>query len=243
MVEKMRRFIDIHSHILPGVDDGAENRTICIEMLREAYECGTQDIILTPHYHPGKKYTDLQRQREKFIGLKQYLENDSEVRVHDGNEIYYTHQTIDLLNCKQLSPLAESRYCLLEFPVAIEYPAIENAVRALSMDGYWSVIAHAERYRCLRNLKNIEELIKRGAYIQINASSVGRSFDVKNSHYIKQLLENELIHFIASDAHDLKERTPNMSRCYEWLNKHYGSEYTDQLMYENALYILQKERL
>lgn len=239
----MRRFIDIHSHILPGVDDGAENRTISLKMLQEAHVNGTQDIILTPHYHPGKKYTGLQRQRDAFQNLKMHLEKTSEVQIYDGNEIYYTQQTVDLLNSKQLSTLAESQYCLLEFSVATEYTAIENAVRFLNMAGYWSVIAHAERYYCLRNPGSIKELIKRGAYIQINASSVGRPFDVKNGRYIKHLLENELIHFIASDAHDLKTRTPNMSKCYEWLNKHYGSEYTDQLMYENAMYILQKERL
>lgn len=155
----MGKFVDIHSHMLPGVDDGAANITESLQMLQEAYKSGTKDVILTPHYHPAKHYIDLPRQRVSFKKLKKYMGNDSGFRIYDGNEIYYSDNTIEMLKNGMLATLAESCYVLLEFSLESEYSYIENSVRALHMAGYWSVIAHAERYSCLRKPENIEELV------------------------------------------------------------------------------------
>lgn len=227
------RMRDIHCHILPGLDDGAENMDQSLRMIREAYDRGVREMIATPHFSPQFS----RHSPEKIFRLCRNLEEKAwdqlgtRFRIHPGNEIFYSTDTLVKLREGKALTLAESRYVLLEFSPEVSWRELFRAVRELETAQYWPILAHVERYSCLREQGRIEELRQMGVYLQINGNSLaGGLLDQRAGWCRKQLLDQR-IHFIASDMHNLTTRGTVSEKAEAWMKKKLDPEYRKKILW------------
>lgn len=240
----MKGIIDIHAHILPGIDDGSSSMEETLQMLRLAAEEGIADIIATPHASerfpspaPGKIRELVRRVQEEAA------RSGSGVRIFPGQEILYTEETAERLRRGELLTLGGSRYVLLEFYPGTLYIAICRAVEELLQKGYIPVLAHIERYEGLRAEGRIEALRKRGAYMQMNfQSAIGSAFS-KSVRYCRGLLKEEKIDFLGTDMHNIRERRPRAQKTVYWLKGRVPELYLARLLRENPGSILADKKL
>ena len=233
--------IDIHSHILPFLDDGAKSEEQAMIMLEIAKSEGITSIIATPHYHGLKKSAFSEKVQESVEQLQEkLLARDINITLYPGNEIYYFQDVEKELADGQVNTLAGSRYVLTEFHPGEDYQYINMGLSNLERHGYYPVLAHIERYENLFNKKErIWDLKNSGVQIQVNASS----FTAKGigNAYRKRamwLLKEQLIDYVATDSHSDKHRAPRVRECEKILRKKAGGDYTRKILIENAQHIL-----
>ena len=231
--------IDIHSHILYGVDDGASSREVSIEMLGEAARQGVTDIIATPHYrqgmfsYPPKKifshYQELRREAHK-VGIRLSL----------GCEYFVDGDIYENLEKGRVPTLAGTRYVLTEYAPDAAYSMIQMFSQNLLRQGYIPVIAHVERVRTLASRSEyIRELSSMGTLIQINAASVLGKGGLARQRFLLKILKEGLVDLIASDAHDMERRPIRLEECAAFVEKRVGSECRDRVFHKTAKKILQ----
>ena len=238
----MEGFVDIHTHILPGVDDGAGDLQQSLELLKRAGGQGTGAVVLTPHYR-GR----FRNNREKLISVFEELRKAAadqcpEMQLYLGCEVGYEMDVSEKIAAGTVLTINETQYVLLEFQNSSFRSRILDGVLEVLNFGYVPIIAHAERYEAFRNDPNLaRELTDLGALLQINADSVlGRSgFGIK--WYCYKLLKAHLVHFVATDAHDQKARQPELRSCYQKIRKKYGQAYAEALFIRNGRAVLAGE--
>ena len=230
------KYIDIHSHILPGVDDGAENMEMSMAMVDMAYAQGVRIMIATPHYYPGHMRFPKEHLEEVYEKtLSVIKEKYSDFTLLLGNEIYYRDEVVEKLKNKRIFTLADTRYVLLEFSNMAEYDYIVKAVRTVLDAGYYPILAHIERYSCLwKNEKRVKELIRMGAYMQVNAENFQAGFFSAERRYCLKLIQNGLVHFLGSDCHNLSDRSPNYKCAVEYLEKKLEPELLNDIIARNT---------
>ena len=238
----MEGIIDIHTHILPGVDDGAAGKEEARRMLEIAAEDGITGIIVTPHYYPGRYTMPVHKIRAAY---DQLLERNQDIlqkiSVYLGSEVmYYSGCTVDL-DTKVIYSMASGRYVLIEFPPSARCDEIRRAVSRMVARGYLPVLAHIERYAVMKDPAEAERLIDMGAYIQLNAGSVMGRYGYQAKRLCRELLRQELVHFIASDAHDMTRRKPELSKCAAYVGRKFGEDYARTLFYDNAEKLIQNK--
>ncbi len=241
----MGPFFDLHSHMLCGVDDGAKDQEMMFAMLDVAYADGVRAICLTPHYSPYHFGDTFDRSERSFAILSEYAErNYPDMQLFIGHELGYYHGCEDALRRGRCRMLAGSRYVLVDFPAQVDFFDLSGAVNRLRGMGYRTVLAHAERYRCVsHNFDWIREYVDAGGLVQINASGICERWGSPiRGRWIRLLREN-LVHFIASDGHDLNNRSPKMSVCMDYLQKHYSPDFIRELTWENAWHIVKNEAI
>lgn len=228
--------IDIHTHVLPGIDDGAKDWETCIEMLAQSAASGVEKIIATPHYLPWGKNASPKRIRMlcQEASEKLYKERGIALDIYPGNEIYYSIGVAQKVKNEEVLTLAGTRYVLVEFQTAGPYQELCRAVREFRDGGFIPIVAHMERYQCLERMERIEELKELGALMQMNADSIDGGFWQKDSRKAKQLLAKGVIDFMASDMHGLGRRSPITDGKLQWVYKKLDSEYQQELIYGNA---------
>lgn len=240
-------FIDIHTHILFGVDDGAPDARTSEQMLDTAYSEGIRKIVATPHYHPGKclmPYEEIKKQFDIFKEMAHSKYPDMEFYL--GREIYYTSEITEQENLLDTLLMNGTKYVLVEYYPAVEFSYIRASVNNIIMMGYIPIVAHVERYIChIKDWTLIEELRDMGAVIQINAGSVtgqtGTGSAVKK--FVKKLLSNGYVDVIGTDAHSTTRRAPRIKEAAEYIAKKYGIDYAKKVLYDNAEKILKGEYL
>lgn len=245
--EKIVGLIDIHSHIVPGVDDGSKSLQMSLDMLEIAYYDGIRTIIATPHFHPGKTRCDTSRIRQNYELLRDNMKRlypDMELLL--GREVYCDYGAIEALegleNNDEVLTMSGSGYVLIEFSPSVEYSTMLNHVRRVIMLGYTPVIAHIERYRCIvEKSHRAEELKEQGAIIQINASSVTGNGGWKIHSFVKKMIKQGIVDAIATDAHDTDIRAPRMSQAYTYIRKKYGYDTAARLFMGTADRIINEE--
>lgn len=237
--------IDIHCHIMPGVDDGAPNMETSLEMLRIADKNDITHIILTPHHKPmhhnvSPQHNVLYRKKLQEAARAEGIK----AKLFSGNEIYYSDETMDELLQGEVCSLAGSDYVLVEFHPTNPYKAIQNAMYRVMSAGYIPIVAHVERYSdIVTNPGHVDDLIDMGCLIQVNASSVMGKYGLGIGHFTKTLLKQEKVHFIASDAHDTKSRAPKLSECRKYVERKFGEEYAKTLFFANPANVLRNESI
>jgi protein-tyrosine phosphatase len=225
--------IDIHTHILFGIDDGARDIETTKQMLNLAKKSGTSAVFVTPHTKDGA--FDFEKANAAMREL--IKDGKPEIQIYTGCEIMYTDSVTDSLKSGKLPTLAGSRYVLCEFLPNQPYSDLERAVTALCKSGYLPIIAHAERYACL-DINNVRKLYDSGAYIQLNARSVAGKNGFKIKSHCKKLILAGLVHFIASDAHSMNTRVPVLIDAYEYVSKKFGSATASEIFYNNPIQII-----
>ncbi len=238
------KLMDIHTHILPGVDDGAQNMQEALSLCRLAWDSGTRAMILTPHYR-GIYKPSPEILQAAFRNFQQTLKKElPKMNLYLGCEVRFVDDIGQKLESGNIHCMADSRYVLLEFaPTAFRPQIISGIIQCLSV-GKVPIIAHAERYNTFRNDPTlVDDVLKMGAYIQLNADSVMGKHGFFVKRFCHKLLKAEKVHFIASDAHDLKYRPPKLIRCYHRICKKYGETYAKRLFWRNPRAITENKKI
>lgn len=233
--------IDIHSHILPALDDGAKNWEQTEEMLSIAYGQGIRTIIATPHYMPDCEEGNAERILERVDKLREYVcKQGLDMEIYAGNEVYYHAEVPDLLEAGEILTLAGSSYVLVEFSPMDDARYIRNALLDIQSAGYDPIIAHVERYEnlCKKPFDKLEELCKAGILIQVNMSTIAGRMGKKMQHTVLKLLKKQMVDFLGTDAHSSGSRSPKTEECIAILQKKLPKDYVDKLLYTNAKKII-----
>lgn len=238
----MSGITDIHCHILFRVDDGPNSIELSMEMLRAEYKQGVRNIILTPHYDQGWSVPSRKRIRSHFDMLADNIaEEMPDLTLYLGNEIMACTEMVQLLDDGKIFTLAGTKYVLIEFYPTSTYEYIEQNLRNILNGGYIPILAHCERYNCLRkrigtiNHQNIYHLCEMGAYMQVNVSSVYKN----DKKFVKKLIEYDLLHFVASDAHSMGSRGVFWNECKDYLDKICSPGYVDWLLVQNPIKVIE----
>ncbi len=230
-------YIDIHSHILPGLDDGSKNMDMTLAMLRVAEDEGIKTIYATPHCMPGKGHPSLEKVEERIRLVQEAcVDEDIHITLKKGTEYYYIEEMLEWMEEGKIITLGDSNCVLTEFEPYAEEKYIRNAVREILGFGYQPVIAHVERYRNLmeRKFSAIQWMREVGALIQVNCASVTGDNGFTTKQNVKSLLKNGLVDFVSTDAHRPEGRAPYIEKCAEILRRKYGDVYAAELTGGNA---------
>lgn len=241
--------IDIHSHIIFGVDDGPDTLAESLALLEEAYRQGVRKIVSTSHRRKGMFETPEATIKSHFDEVRAASEKrfGADLELFYGGELYFTHDILEKLENKQIPTMNQTRFCLIEFSMRTPWKDIHDGLSQVLMLGLTPIVAHIERYDALEfNAKRVKELIDMGCYTQINSAHVlkpklfGDSAKVfkKRAHYF---LEEDIVHCVASDMHNLDKRPPYMKEAYAVIKAKYGRSRAKALFEENALTLLENK--
>lgn len=241
----MNVIIDVHSHILPGLDDGASDMRESMKMLRMAYDQGIRQVIATPHYSGHFKRTDPERIQKLCRDVQEtaYRRHGMQIRIRPGQEMMYTDGAVGLLSEGKILTMADSRYVLTEFFPSVTFSSLHHAVRTLIISGYLPIVAHAERYPCLREKGRVAELREQGCYIQLNYRSVGGSWHDSTTRWCRKVLKNKQADLLGTDMHNTGSRSPSTESAVKWMENHLTRLYMKKLLHGNALKIIADEKI
>lgn len=231
--------VDLHSHILPGVDDGARDDSDALEMLRIAVEDGIETIVATPHSEfvtPKDITTAVDRLNRLAAG------DGIDIQIMAGCEVFIAPDLVEQVRQGRLVTLNGTAYVLLELSLVADWPMyLQTTIYELQVAGLMPIIAHAERYPPVQqNLDILQDLITAGVVIQINSSSLlGRTGD-RSQTTAEALVRRRMAHIIASDAHSPGRRAPRVRAALERASDLAGPQYAAG-MQERAVQILHGE--
>lgn len=238
----MRDLYDIHCHILPGVDDGAKNMDIALALIEKEIEAGVETIILTPHFRKEMFEPDMEDIWNAYDELL-YETRYKNIRLYLGCEFHANMEMVETLDNDLRPTLADSRYVLTEFAHNSTQAFMKERADALLMSGYRPIIAHIERYRATRkDFDLIEDLIEMGCEVQVNADAIIGRDGLGAQRFCKKLMQEDMLHYVGSDTHNLRGRAPHLGECCEYLKKHMGRLYTSRIMRDNPSKIVEKAR-
>lgn len=198
---------DLHSHYLPGVDDGAKDIEVTKKMLAKAQKNGVTDIIFTPHFILDSKYMSTREENQKiFTPIKKIAKDDYNINIFLGNEVYCNNDIMRLYKEGLISTLNDSRYMLIEIPMYSKMNNVKDIFFELISNGITPILAHPERYTAYYDdIIFFKELRSMGVLLQINFPSLVGEYGPKAKRMAKKLLKQNLISFVGSDIHSDKE--------------------------------------
>jgi protein-tyrosine phosphatase len=224
--------IDIHSHILYGLDDGAKTLGDSVAMVQMALANGTTEIVATPHANQEYKFDPVVIER-KIAELQDAV--GERPRIYFGCDFHLTPENIDdaLLNWRKYS-INHTGYLLVEFSDFYIPKNTQEIFARLMAANLRPVVTHPERNQLLQHrIPDLAAWVEHGAYLQITAQSFDGRFGRKAKRVSDALMEAGLVHFIASDAHDRKWRTTPLNECFDYIAKDYGREAALRIFEEN----------
>jgi len=230
--------IDIHTHLLFGVDDGCRTLEDSIEMIEAAVSHEITEIILTPHYSYLRKYTKNKKIIEdNFIILKDEVKKRNiNMNLYLGSEIDETDDIFDFLENQKCHTMNNTKYVLIDF--GMKKCNIDEYCYELIVKGYKPIIAHPERYRYITDINEYRKWKKTGALIQINANNIFNSNSSQTKKMARLACKNRLVDFIASDAHKDPKRFEYLQKAYLYGLKKSDKENIDKLFFSNSKKII-----
>lgn len=206
--------VDIHSHIISGIDDGSKSETMSVEMLKMSESCGVKAIVATPHFMSGRFDCEYQEVKERVDRLQDLAkDNNIDIKIYSGQEVYYSRDLVKYYTDDLISTINESRYMLIELPmVDFDLSEVVDSIYELQIRDITPIIAHGERYRpFIKNPSLINKLIEEGYLFQLNTGSITGQFgkDVKKTAEL--YLQNGIYSFIGSDGHRDKGRSTDIT--------------------------------
>ncbi len=232
----MNNFVDLHSHIIFGVDDGSKSIEHSIDLIKEEVKNGVKDIILTPHYRPRIFNSTNQNIIENFNLLKDKVkELNIDVNLYLGREIYYSNGVLEEIYNKNIQTINNTNIVLMEFSYT-EPRDICDIVHALSNHGFRTIIAHIERYQYIKSIDILQELKEMGAYIQVNASTICGVDGLLEKYKVLHYIRHNLVDFISSDIH--YSRGNYLLKAYRIIRFKFGKKVADALFEDNARNLL-----
>ena len=234
--------IDIHAHVLFGVDDGPKNKAESLKMLQQASSEGITEIICTSHVMHPQYHVNYSLVEEQTIYLRQVLEEHHiPIILHTGHEVRLHEELHTLIMQKQVHTLADSNYILLELPSSTIPAYTKRMIILLKAAGYTPILAHPERNYAIREKPTrLEILIREGALTQITAGSLTGLYGKEVQRLSLALVRANYIHTFGSDAHNVTSRPFLYNRALNYLEKQKELDAVDQLLKNNALVIANK---
>ena len=207
--------IDIHTHIIPYVDDGSPNLETSIAMIKHELAIGVDEIIATPHHIYSRYESTVEVIKERFNFLCEEVKKQNlPVNLYLGQEIYFTHKEdiIQMLKEGKLLTLNNTNRVLLEFSFHREPENLLEVIYNFRVNGYQVIIAHVERYEWMTYSK-VVALANEGAKIQINSDAILGYTSWKEKRFVRKLLKNNLVDYVASDTHSF--RPSSLDKSYK----------------------------
>lgn len=228
--------IDIHSHLIPGVDDGSQSLEESLSLLKQAEQDGITELITTPHFMKNGEFrTKAPELVQRFNELKQAYKGP--IRLHLGNELYIHPDLPELLEKGEVLTLGESETILVEFPFRDYKDEYDEILYELSLK-YRIIIAHPERYNFVQEDPNFcLRWLDEGYLLQVNQNSL---FKKETNKTLIPMIEHGYVSFMASDAHN-EHRPCVLSEAREFLAEEFGEQFAVQLTKENPEKILKNE--
>lgn len=236
--------IDIHCHILPGIDDGAKTIEHSIEMAKVAAEEGIQTIIATPH-HKNNQFTNNKEDILNHVENlnKQFTQRNIPIKILPGQEVRIFGEVLEDYEKGEILTLNHTKYLFVEFPSSSVPRYAERLLYDIQTQGIIPIIVHPERNKELQEKPDLMyKLVQNGALTQVTAASVCGYFGKKVKQFSEQLIEANLTHFIASDAHNTTSRTFKMSQAFDEIEAKFGSDYV-YMFTENAELLVEDKNI
>jgi protein-tyrosine phosphatase len=232
--------IDLHSHILSGLDDGAQDVAASVEMARMAVADGITAMACTPHVFPGKYPNSSATILPAMHALQALLDaQDIPLKLHSGADVHIAPDLVDRLSDGSVPTLNNSRYFLLEPPHEILPPRLEDFVSRLFQAGFVPIITHPERLLWAgRHYETIRRLADIGCPMQVTAGSIVGAFGAAATELAQRMLKESLVSFFASDGHGTTWRKPLLSEAYAAVAAQFGSEQAQKMFIDRPAAIL-----
>lgn len=239
--------IDIHCHILPGLDDGAGNMSDAIEMAQLAVSSGIKGIIATPHCNiPGSfhNYWGLALEEDIRNFKRELKSRNIELSVYHGQEVFLASGFLEMLHQGKLITLNESRYMLVEFDMNERADVAYRKLQQILAEGCIPIVAHPERYGFVNEQSEAVYRMKDlGALFQVNRGSIKGAFGRTVMKKAMEILSSYQADFIATDAHSQYSRTPYLADVHEFISEEISHEYGDVLVNVNPRKVLNDEKI
>jgi len=234
--------IDIHSHVLYGLDDGARTMEDSVAMVRMAAEHGTTDLVATPHANPNYRF-DPRLVEERLAEVA--AASGNVLRLHSGCDFHLSFDNIqDAIANPRKYTINQHRYLMVEFSDLLIFNNTAEIFSRLQYAGMTPVITHPERNALLRQrVDQIAAWVAEGARVQVTAQSLLGEFGRRATEFSRTLLDRQLVHFLASDAHDCEHRPPRLDLAHVWVKEQYGEEWAEALCVTNPRATLTGESL
>jgi len=235
------KLIDIHSHILPYIDDGADDWDSSLEMLKNAEAEGIVAIVATPHILHNNDY----RLEPTIVSTYQELRNRARaagltIKIYLGCEIYAQPDTTIDHNIATIN--ANQKYFLIEFPMNSVPRFVPEQFFNFIVNDQIPIVAHPERnIGFQKRPRLVYEFVQRGALMQINEGSLRGRYGEQAKRLAFKMIENNLVHFVASDGHKPNSRTVTLVKSYHLIREKYGEELANQLFHVNPLKAIKGE--
>lgn len=222
----MSNFVDIHHHLVYGVDDGPRTFEEMQQMIHRAVSQQVSDIVCTSHATPGGRPFPSGVYLSHLEEARAWIAQEGiPLQLHHGCELLYTDATARMVKDGLYPSLADSWNVLVEFTPDTEFKRFCEAARLIGNAGYGVIFAHVERYQAMRNLGHVRELRDEyGVYMQMNANTVINKKGFFFDRWVRHMLDDGHIDCVATDAHNVSSRICNMRLCYEMLKERYGRE-------------------
>ena len=223
--------VDMHCHVVWGIDDGARTEEDTRAMLRLAAENRVGDLVCTSHITPGEAPFPRERYDDHLARAQAFCDSEGlGLTLHPGSEILYTDQTPRLVREGKVPLLNGKHAVLVEFWYDAPYRTMCEAARLLGNEGMLVIFAHIERYKETRSVRHVEELRgEYGVYTQVNARTIAEKQGFMTDRWKRKLLDADLIDLVSSDAHNVTSRPCNVLKAWEALSATHGSETADRL--------------
>ncbi|MBO7747820.1 tyrosine protein phosphatase [Paenibacillus sp. MWE-103] len=236
--------VEIHSHILPSIDDGARSKNEAVEMAVQAVNQGIHAIIATPHHGNGVFETPPSVVNQSVGALNELFQRQGlPVAVYSGQEIRVHDGLLDEWEHNGLLTLAGSRYILLELPSNHVPGYFMDMLYEFAIRGIIPVIAHPERNKVVSaNPDLVRDWIEKGALCQLTSQSLTGYFGRKVQKLSFQLYNRRMIHFVSSDAHSSLDRTFSLQEAYTLIGRRMGKREVERLR-NNAERLLRNEEI
>jgi protein-tyrosine phosphatase len=224
--------IDLHCHILPGIDDGAPDLDTALEMARMAVADGITVTACTPHIYPGLYENDGDGIRAAIVSLQGHLDGAGiPLRLVEGADVHLAPDLVSGLKSGRVPSLNGSRYFLFEPPHHVAPPRIEDSAFALLAAGYVPVVTHPERLSWIDTHYDVfKRLARGGCWMQLTAGAVTGRFGRRVKCWSERMLDEGMVHLLATDAHNLGSRAPRLAEARDAAARRLGEEEATHLV-------------
>jgi len=233
--------IDLHCHILPGLDDGAADLAVALDMARAFVADGVTVVACTPHILPGLYHNTGPGIRRAVLDLQRRLDHEAiPLRLVPGADNHIAPNSVAKIGSGELLTLADSRYLLIEPPHHVAPQRIETVFFELLAAGYLPILTHPERLRWINaRYTAVQRLARAGVWMQITAGSLAGAFGATAQYWAERMLDEGCVHILATDAHDARRRYPDLGRGRELAGRRVGQTEAHHLVFTRPMGVLE----
>ena len=236
----MNSIADIHCHVLPYVDDGAEHSAEMEELLVSSAKQNVRVLCLTPHFRSGMFTSEDEAVLRRFEQAKAFVEEqDLPLKLYLGREYYCDKEFLERLEAGKILPMGGGKTLLMEFSSRYDLETILKYLERVQKEGYRPLVAHVERYPAANSdTDEVKRLIAAGAMIQVNAGSLLGREGHRQKAFGWKLVKQGLVDVVASDCHDPSYRPPELGECARKIESKAGKETAQRVLWDTPMKIL-----